>query len=352
MLNTVLVALDGSKLAEQALPAAAGVASQAGAEVVLVTAIGVGERWGDQSLSRAWEGQEQAAAQHYLDATAARLRDSGVKVRTRSAWGQPVEVIGTLADAEGADLIAMTTHGRSGLVRAVMGSVADRVVHTSRKPVLLLRAREEAGTETFRVAKILVPLDGSPLAESVLPFVGNLALRMGAALVLERVIMPATALYAGEYLPSGLPVLDELEKAARGYLESVADRQRARGLDVTVEIDVGYPAEAILDGAQRNGAGLIALCTHGRSGPERWVMGSVADDIVRHSQLPGLVLPARAAGTDADEGPPIQTWTGIAPAPVVVPPPALQEVEQQGKPGRRPAEKRPFRPEGPGRGYR
>jgi nucleotide-binding universal stress UspA family protein len=350
MIDRILVALDGSKLAEQALPVASGLAAGSGAELLLMTTIAPVERWVDSKESSIWEEEETAMAGEYLDSAARPLRDDGERVRTRVIWGRPAPMICEMAEEESADLIVMTTHGRSGIARWVMGSVADKVLRTSRQPVLLVRSRDEAAQQTVQLKKILVPLDGSPLSEAVLPFVGSLALRLGASLLLERVILPATALYAGEYVPSGLPALDELEAQARQYLVAIAKRERRRGITVDLEVDIGYAAEAILDAAERNKADLIALSTHGRSGPERWIMGSVADAVVRHADLPCLVLPVRA--TEAPHSGKRETVNAAVGSVATPPPTVLETREERTRTSARPPQKRAHRPESRGRQFR
>ena len=198
----------------------------------------------------------------------------------------------------------MTTHGRSGFARWVMGSVADKVLRTSRRPLLLVHMRDEGQIADVQLKRILVPLDGSPLAESVLPFVEDLAVGLDASLLLQSVIVPTAALYAGTLLPSTPPVLTEIEGGMREYVNRVAKRLERAGIRVDTNVAIGYAAETILDAAKQGSADLIALSTHGRSGPERWVLGSVADAVVRHSDRPCLVIPARGGSQRESDGEP------------------------------------------------
>jgi len=141
---------------------------------------------------------------------------------------------------------------------------------------------------------ILVPLDGSPLGESVIPFVQDLAKSLHASLLLLDVVVPTPELSA-TFLPYSTSILEELRVGAEKYIEGVGKRIGASGVAVETTAVVGQAAEAILDAAKQTSADLIALSTHGRSGPARWILGSVADAVIRHADRPCLVIPARGA---------------------------------------------------------
>jgi len=315
MIKTILVALDGSELAEQAIPITCAIATGAGAEVVLATAIVPHDGWTNGPVVRRWKQEGQVAATAYLKLRRQQLRKRDIRVRgVRVEWGRPHVVIGAIADEEGADLIAMTTHGRSGFARWVMGSVADKVLRTSRKPVLLVHSQDEAQTPEVReiqIKRILVPLDGSPLAESALPFVEDLAVSLHASLVLQDVVVPTPELSAA-FLPYSTSILNELQAGAKKYVDGVAKRIAKQGVRVETNVAVGQAAETILDAAKQTGADLIALSTHGRSGPVRWIMGSVADAVIRHSDRPCLVIPARSVRREEEEPEPEVPTTLVA----------------------------------------
>jgi nucleotide-binding universal stress UspA family protein len=343
MINRILVPLDGSKLAEQALSAARGLAVATDGELVLLTAIARMERWANAETP-AWEEEEEAMAAGYLDTLARELRDAGLKVTTRVAWGRPSEMIRQIADEASADLIVMTTHGRSGIARWLIGSVADNVLRTTQRPLLLVRAQEER-LAPLNVRSILVPLDGSRLAESSLTFVKGLARQLSARVILERVIVPPTMLYAEQYIPSSAPILEDLEADARNYLETERERVESEDINVMISVDDGFPVETIINAAERFGADVIVLTSHGRTGPARTILGSVTDGLVRQSNRPCLVIPARAAVIHEKEvhAPSV---LGIEPAPTVIPPPVLTEVALAGPPRAKAPDVRPHRPEG------
>jgi hypothetical protein len=147
-------------------------------------------------------------------------------------------------------------------------------------------------------------------------------------------------LYGGQLMPGGLPVLDQLEAEARQYLERTAERIRKSGLKVSVAVAVGTPVDVILTASRANGADLIAMTTHGRSGLNRWILGSVADAVVRSGGVPVLVI--RSWPVLSDEEAVAIPVVGDA----VVPPPVLTERGQaMTSPKARRGEVRPHRTE-------
>jgi len=343
-MKTIVVPLDGSDLAEQALSMAAAIATKHGGEIVLTTAIAVDDKWVNEEVRRQWEAETQAGVEAYLRRIANRLQEQSVRTKTRAEWGRPHVVIESVADQEGADLIVMTTHGRSGVVRWILGSVADKVLRTTSTPLMLIHPSTHAPASEI-VRRIVVALDGSHLAELALPEAERFARAMNASILLVRAVVPPAVLYRGEFVPGGLPVLDELETEAKQYLERAAERIRGHGVEVDQKVATGIPAEVLLDVASDNGADLIVMTTHGRSGLDRWMFGSVADAVVRHGELPVLVI--RSWVSLAEEERPAIPVAGSA----VVPPPALTETEQAlASPETRRGAPRPHRPErSPGR---
>jgi nucleotide-binding universal stress UspA family protein len=242
-------------------------------------------------------------AEEYLARVAAELRGRGLTDVQTSAWyGPAVSAITDAAAVRGVDLIVMSTHGRGGLGRAVIGSVAESVLRTAKMPVLLVRA-SAAGEPTGAAAapgagyrRALVPLDGSPFAESVLPLVADLAGSRGMDVVLLRVVEPAP-----------MPVFDEAQKTlahelvtrredAEAYLAPIAGDLRDRGVRVESRVGRGDAAREITRMTRETGADLIVMCTHGRTGVRRMVFGSVAGAVVHASAVPVLLLKPAAAG--------------------------------------------------------
>jgi nucleotide-binding universal stress UspA family protein len=208
-----------------------------------------------------------------------------------SVPGLEAEAILERAGAAGADLIVMSTHGRGPLGRLALGSVADEVVRRAFLPVLLVRPREPApGPFVEPTAEsVLIPLDGSALAERALGPAADLAWLLGARCDLVRVVAPGDG---------GPGQAAEEEAEARSYLGRVAGRLGQRGLQArTLVLAARQPAEAIVLEARARGSGLIALATHGRGGLRRALLGSVADKVLRAAPCPVLVYrPAGGAG--------------------------------------------------------
>jgi nucleotide-binding universal stress UspA family protein len=343
-MKTIIVPLDGSALAEQALPLASTIAAKQNAELILTTAIKAGDRWVDDGIVRQWEAEEQAGVEAYVRSTVDKLEEQGIRVRSHVDWGRPQIVIENVADREGADLIVMTTHGRSGVSRWTMGSVADKVLRTTNTPLILIHPTTHAPV-LQTVQRIVVALDGSELAEAALPEAERFARTMNASILLVRAVVPPAILHGGEIVPGALPVLDELETEASQYLERTAERVRAHGVEVDLKVAAGIPAEVLLDVANDNGADLIVMTTHGRSGLDRWMFGSVADAVVRHGELPVLVIRSWVSlSEERREAIPVVGDT-------VVPVPAMTETERpMATPQNHQTETRPHRPErSPGR---
>ena len=202
-----------------------------------------------------------------------------------------------------ADLVVMTTHGRGGLTRFWLGSVADGVVREATVPILLLRPSDSPNEadvgRDHRLNDALVPLDGSPEAESVLEPVMDLVGADNASatctLLLVQQPIAAIALSSLEAAipPEARPHTDDGPTVA--YLNSVAERLRSRGIRVHTHATVHTsPARAILDQAHESEADLIAMATHGRGGIRRLLIGSVADKVLRGTDRPLLLYRAGA----------------------------------------------------------
>jgi len=285
MIERILVPLDGSELAEVVLPYVEYLAGRTGAGVRLFTAV-------------ASEAERQEATS-YLTAKRDRLREAAVEATLSVTPDGEAEAILAAADAWQADLIAMSTHGRSGVMRWVFGSVADKIIHAQEvPPLLVVRARpEKERPAAVNIERILVPLDGSQLSLSILPQVEELAKALGASLVLFSGVIPLDIYPGTEMAPARVGgILDELMSQAQSFLASLEKEVQGRGVKARSVVTIGFPVDEITRVAEEVGAGLIAVATHGRSGVNRWIMGSVADGVVRRSHLPCLMIRPEGVG--------------------------------------------------------
>ena len=297
MYRSLLVPLDGSPFAEQALPMALSLARRAGASVhVVLVHVPFTAVYADSIAPGTCEAEASALEQQrvYLGGIVKRLAGlSSAPVTSALLEGQVVaETLNAHATATGADLLVMTTHGRGPLSRFWLGSVADELVRRATTPILLVRPQEKAPDLDAEpvMRHILVPLDGSDLAEKVLEAAVGLGGLLEADYRLVRIYGPLidTALDASAG-GSQLPV-EQLRAEAEGYLHRVAGRLQQQGHAVQTEAVLGqHPATAILEAAQAAAVDLIALETHGRRGLRRLLMGSVADKVIRGASVPVLV---------------------------------------------------------------
>lgn len=278
MIRTVLVPLDGSPLAERALPFAARLATAGRARVVLAHVRS--SSYSDAPL--AYDPAEDVDA----------LRRDGV-IATSSVYCAPTGDVADVLDLAlreaAADLVVMSTHGRGGLRRTILGSVADRLMRTAEVPVLLIPPRCEVSWGA-RPPQILVPLDGSPLAEQALDPAAGLATLLDAEILLVRALPPSLhARYRDDRFVLSCADFVEVEDAWR-YLSGIADGMRAGGQRASIWVLVGSPSIAIADAARTAGVDLIAMTTHGRTGLGRLLLGSTADGIMQRSSVPLLLI--------------------------------------------------------------
>ena len=299
MFEKILVPLDGSALAQAILPYVMIVAKGFDSRVVLFhvaeTAFDLEapeqKTYADETMERM-----RPLAENYLAGVADEFRREGIEVETKVVKGRAAAQILEHAEQENVGLIAMSTHGRSGLTRLVMGSGIDKILRACEQPVLLVRPRDEgaSGEAAGRLSKIVVPLDGSDAAEAALPFAEELAKVLGLEIILIQVLGVETTVQFGPALPDSwrVPsdVLQRLDVVASGYLTGLAKQLKERGLTVQWEVLRGAPGPRIVEFAKDTPDCLVAMTTHGRSGFRRWVMGSVADEVVRHTGEPVLII--------------------------------------------------------------
>jgi nucleotide-binding universal stress UspA family protein len=292
----MLIPLDGSQVAEQVLPYARCLAKALTIPVALLEVADIETlrllanpergRYLDTLLSEKMENSES-----YLETVAQSFE--GTPVTCIVEKGKAEDVVIERAAADKSTLIVMATHGRSGIQRWVLGSVTDKVLHGSTNHLFLIRAQDQAKAEgEALLKKVIVPLDGSPVAEMVLPYVIDLAKKMRLEVVLVRSFaLPAAT--ADEYQTYTDELIGLIEAEARDYLAEKVKEMKGKGLqNVSSAVNVGYGAEEIITLARKTPDNFIAMCTHGRSGVKRFVLGSVTDRVVRHSGDPVLIIRA------------------------------------------------------------
>ncbi len=307
MYRSLMVPLDGSVFAEHALPLALSIARRASATVHVVQVHQpCTPMYADSIAPGTYEAEAKVMEYEraYLDEIVKRLTNiSSVPVTSALVEGPVIaEMLSGQAAATKADLVVMTTHGRGPLSRFWLGSVADEMVRRATTSILLVRPQETAADFTTEpvLHHVLIPLDGSALAERVLENAVALGGLMHADYTLLRIYGPQidTGLHPRSYaaVAGAEPPVERLRAEAQDYLHSVADRLKGRGFAVQPHVALGqHAASAILDAAQRLGVDLLALETHGRRGLARLLMGSVADKVIRGASMPVLVH--RTAGS-------------------------------------------------------
>jgi nucleotide-binding universal stress UspA family protein len=309
MMQRILVGLDGSALAETILPAVARLAQRLAGEVVLLHVTDVPKDAHARSSGPAVDeviASEQRQARAYLEEVAHRLQDATpCRVRMELAVGEAASQMVRHAERARADLIALATHGHSGLGRWFHGSVAEDVLHTTTTPLLLLRPVAEKPPAPFELQRLVVPLDGSRFAEAALPVAEELARALGLAIVLLRVVEPVGLAFAGDPLTAAYIDYQSLLEAPRGsaehYLDEVARRlrERAAGVQVTREVLIGSPADAITARGRQQAGSLVVLATHGRTGWRAMLAGSVARRVALQARGPVVVVPPPEARVTA-----------------------------------------------------
>ena len=307
-IERILIPLDGSGMAAGILPVAGDLARRLNARIDLLAVVDPYSTELPSYLQfrkisatgpkfvEAVRLERVRAANEYLISVANSLRKDDLEVDTETMVGDPARKIVAKAKLNHTDLIAMATHGRSAIGRGLLGSVTDKVAHSSAIPMLIVRPTGSGPVEP--ISSLIVGLDGSKVAEVSIEPARYLAASLGIPTLLLRATASAArvAAYGGDqYLAPATPYSDTDAKAQE-YLDTVAAGKMS--LDVAVETRVG-PGTAyneIRSAAAEQPGALIILATRGRSGLTRWVLGSVTDRIIRSSDNPVLVIPPSIGG--------------------------------------------------------
>ena len=297
MYTRILVPLDGSATAEAVLPYAQAFAVGFKTSVELLSVVDIGAMTTHLSAEKvpqfnAVVDNEEKNSGSYLDDVAKNFF-SGLPTECRIVRGSPAETILESTSKDQDTLIAMATHGRSGAKRFLLGSVAEKVLRGSTNPLFLVRAAAAKTTPQRIINSIVVPLDGSSLAEQILPTVSNWAQALDLEVTLIRTFeFPASSYYGSEEdLPDYDAFREEARKQAAAYLKQKEESLVGKGVRTVSTLTLEGPAAAeIISYAQTSPRAVIAMSTHGRSGVRRWMLGSVTEKVVRHSDDPVLIV--------------------------------------------------------------
>ena len=283
--STIVVALDTSELSEGAIPYAVSLAKATGSRLSFVTVWEGAERTLIESLPDAAadifrKGEEYYES--YLQDVAKRVREQGIDTEAEVRIGEPDEEILKLVDEKKARILVAASHGRSGLSRWWYGSVAGKLVHEAKVPTLLVGPKAlETGPGAGTIKRMLVPLDGSEMSESVLSLAGELAKGLGAHVYLaEALRWVSQAFIYGVPEVTVAQVDQDLVGAATTYLSQARSKLPS---SLTVETDVlrGMPADALVDFVAEKDIDLVVMASHARAGLERTALGSVADRMLQ-----------------------------------------------------------------------
>ena len=290
MWEKILVPLDGSDLAEIALPYAEKLAIAFGSEVALLY------------VSEAAEDQYRHMHQLYIEDMAGQMSSRIKKVNTLVLDGKPAKEIIDYAEKNKVGIIIMASHGRSGVAPWSMGSVANKVLHAAKMPLLLIKAVETPKRTTRKrlLKRVLLPLDGSEAGEAAVPYVEELMSRLELEVILFGVVSPGKHIRTVgglDYLRYPEQDLEQVKAEARKHLDKVYQQLKGGKGKVRVELRAGDIAQEIIKFTEEKSVSLIAMSSHGHSGIERWIFGSVAHKIVQASKTPVLVV--RATGKKA-----------------------------------------------------
>lgn len=311
MFQHLLVPLDGSVRAEQALPIAARIARATGGMVHLVRIVSppLDYSGGLSPVSLA-NGEvveaEMAGATAYLQTLTSSPLLEGIHTRTDVFFGQPAPSLLEAIKTHGIDLLVLCSHGRTGFTRWILGSVARTLVHQSPIPTLVLRQNEASPSlsqaDPARPFRTLVPLDGSLLSEAALGPAVSLTSALASpglgALHLSQVVKIFSTTAAEGFVSE---LNEEALQRASVYLSQIEERLHSEARDlrlslthsVELDADVASALENLAEHGKGGGVGmcdLITISTHGRGGLERWIMGSVTERLLTATKLPLLIV--------------------------------------------------------------
>ena len=310
MYKMIMAPTDGSGFDREAIQVALRIAERTQAKVRLVRVHCTGAFFGMESSPEAatlsvkvLEQERERILDELRNLAAECRKTSDTNIDVSLEDGPVPDALHAYAKRNKVDLIVMSSHGRGGIARLALGSVTDSLIRATTIPVLVVKPHPSYVSAQFSDAfkRIVVPLDGSGVAEQILPGVVAMAEIEGSELTLLRVVVPRTSSQKA-IANECTPWWDKDVAAAEAYLFRTADRLREAGLRTKTDVVIGEEiAQSIADYAARESAGLVAIATHGRGGMSRALIGSVADALTRTSHTSLLVL--RAVGNASKKAP-------------------------------------------------
>jgi len=288
LLQKLLVPLDGSELGERALAYATELAVGLGSEVQLIC------------VHLHHDDETRRMCDTYIGRIAERLRSSlnarnnNIRVHPVFVNGEPATRIINYADKEGISLIVLSSHGHSGIMPWAVGSTANKIIRISHKPVLLIRSMMPIAQKDGLFRKILLPLDGSQVGEAALPYVQEVASALGSEVVMLRVVESELKIHsigAPDRILVPEQVIEEIRQAAKKYLDG--EKRKFLSGAVRTLLKDGNIAYEILMVSEEEKVSIVAMSTHGLSGIERWMLGSISDKILQSGKTPFLLVPPK-----------------------------------------------------------
>lgn len=297
MFDHILIPLDGSEMAEAALPSAVWLCKKLGSAVTLLHVI---EKDAPQEIHGQRHLTDERDAQRYLEKVSKKYFGAGTHVGIHVHTEEVSQLARSIAvhSAEfKPDLIVLSAHGEGGLHDFVVGSIPQQVISAGLVPVLLLQPDENVLYKDVKFESFLVPLDGEPDHDASLIIAGDLAKKVKARLHLIRVVptlgtLDAEEAASGTLLPATTnALLDIAEDEACDYLQEKLNGLTKEGVEASAEVERGDPAQEVVKSADERRADLIILGTHGKKGMEALWAGSVAPKIVSRTVIPILLVP-------------------------------------------------------------
>ncbi len=298
MFERALIPLDGSTIAEMALPYGSELAERLGSRLVLYHVCGL-EHQPQMNLHKVYLTSLADNIKQTLHLQRSEEKDNTVTTKVES--GEPRESICSLVGKNHIDIVIMTAIGSSGLVVGKMiGSVADHVCRNVPVPVLLIKPqkKQQAEKKQYLINRILLTLDGSELSQRALPVAEELGSRLNVPITLfqmAHVIVPYSEDMVIDDTVSYSLLSDANEQRVKAEMTELENKLKGKGIEVNQLIVSGVSAgDEIIDASKKIEADLIVMSTHGRSGFSRWLLGNVAEKVTRHSEVPVLLVNARA----------------------------------------------------------